>query len=283
MTLLDGKAVQQTVLERIKETVEGMSEKPGLAVVLVGEDPASQVYVANKEKACTKVGFYSEKIELPATTTREELLAVIDRLNRDTKIHGILCQFPLPQSLKEVEDEVIRRIDPRKDVDGFHPVNVGELATCTRDACRTGLIPCTPKGIMVLMQEYGIELAGKHAVVVGRSNLVGKPVSLLLLAEDATVTMTHSKTNNLAQVIQMADVVVAAVGKPEFVKGEWIKPGAVVIDVGINRTDHGLVGDVEYEAAKEKAAFITPVPGGVGPMTIAMLMDNVMKAFGRSK
>lgn len=263
--ILDGKTIGQEILSQITQKVAALDTKPGLAVVLVGTDPASQVYVNNKEKACNKVGFYSEKIVLPETTTPAELFAVIDRLNTDPRIHGILCQFPLPPTLRSIENEVIMRINPAKDVDGFHPISQ--------------LTPCTPKGIMELIRRCQLPIAGKHAVVMGRSHMVGKPVSKLLLDADATVTITHSKTVDVASITRQADILVAAIGKPEFVTADMIKPGAIVIDVGINRTDKGLVGDVDYAAVSPIASFITPVPGGVGPMTIAMLMDNVLTAY----
>lgn len=263
--ILDGKAVSKEILAEITRQVASLDPKPGLAVVLVGEDPASKVYVNNKEKACHQVGFYSEKIVLPETVSADELFAVIDRLNTDPKIHGILCQFPLPAKLRHLESEVILRINPAKDVDGFHPMSQ--------------LIPCTPKGIMELIHRANPDITGLHAVVMGRSHMVGKPVSRLLLEADATVTTTHSKTKNTADLTRQADILVAAIGKPKLVSSAMVKPGAIVIDVGINRTDSGLVGDVDYDTVKEIASFITPVPGGVGPMTIAMLMQNVLTAY----
>lgn len=264
-SILDGKTISQEILTSIQTQVASLDPKPGLAVILVGEDPASKVYVNNKEKACHRVGFYSEKIVLANTTTAEELFAVIDRLNSDPKIHGILCQFPLPQPLRHLESEVIARINPAKDVDGFHPMSK--------------LIPCTPKGIMELIHRAKPDISGLHAVVMGRSHMVGKPISRLLLDADATVTTTHSKTGNLTSITQQADILVAAIGKPQLVTANMVKPGAIVIDVGINRTESGLVGDVDYPNVAPIAGFITPVPGGVGPMTIAMLMQNVLTAY----
>lgn len=273
--IIDGKETARKLRETIKTQVENLKAKgftPGLAVVLVGNDPASQVYVGHKEKACKEVGFHSEVYRLPETTSQEELLKLIDNLNNDKKIHGILVQLPLPGHLNE--KEVINKISPVKDVDGFHPLSAGALFVGEKS-----LVPCTPKGCIHLIKETGFDLQGKKAVVVGRSNIVGKPVAILLLNENATVTICHSRTKNLKAELLEADVVVAAVGKPNFITGDMIKPGAVVIDVGINRLDNGkLVGDVEFETAKEKAGWITPVPGGVGPMTIAMLLQNTLEA-----
>ncbi|MDK2822828.1 MAG: methylenetetrahydrofolate dehydrogenase / methenyltetrahydrofolate cyclohydrolase [Clostridia bacterium] len=273
--IIDGKETARKLRETIKTQVENLKAKgftPGLAVVLVGNDPASQVYVGHKEKACKEVGFHSEVYRLPETTSQEELLKLIDNLNNDKNIHGILVQLPLPGHLNE--KEVINKISPVKDVDGFHPLSAGALFVGEKS-----LVPCTPKGCIHLIKETGFDLQGKKAVVVGRSNIVGKPVAILLLNENATVTICHSRTKNLKAELLEADVVVAAVGKPNFITGDMIKPGAVVIDVGINRLDNGkLVGDVEFETAKEKAGWITPVPGGVGPMTIAMLLQNTLEA-----
>lgn len=272
---LDGKARAQEIraglaAEATRLTAEGVV--PGLAVVLVGENPASQVYVRNKKRACKKAGIESFAHDLPAKTTEEELLALVGELNRDERVHGILVQLPLPKQIDEAR--VIEAIDPAKDVDGFHPMSVGRLVT--GGPC---FPPCTPAGIMDLIATTGVALAGKHAVVVGRSNIVGKPVALMLLAQHATVTICHSRTPDLAAEVARADILIAAVGKPECIKGEWIKPGAIVIDVGINRLEDGmLVGDVEFDAAAERADFITPVPGGVGPMTIAMLLRNTVEA-----
>ncbi|MBB6635522.1 bifunctional methylenetetrahydrofolate dehydrogenase/methenyltetrahydrofolate cyclohydrolase FolD [Cohnella thailandensis] len=273
--VIDGKKISDTIREEIKAEVESLLERgirPGLAVVLVGEDPASQVYVRNKAKACEDLGFYSEVHRLSAETTQAELLALIDRLNEQASIHGILVQLPLPKHLEE--KPVIDAISVEKDVDGFHPINVGNLMIGD-----DSLLPCTPAGCIELLKRTGNAPAGKHAVVIGRSNIVGKPVSLLLLRENATVTVCHSRTPNLAEVARGADILVAAVGVPKLVKRDWVKPGAVVIDVGINRLPDGkLCGDVDYEDVLDTAGWITPVPRGVGPMTITMLMSNTLKA-----
>lgn len=275
-TLIDGKAVSQQRLSTLAEKVGERKRKglrtPCLAVVLVGSDPASQVYVRNKKTACAKVGFESLSYELPADTAEDELLNLVDKLNGDEAVDGILIQLPLPPQIDS--QAVLERIAPHKDVDGFHPYNVGRLAV------KMPLLrPCTPKGVMTLLEHYGIKPEGKKAVVVGASNIVGRPQMLELLLARATVTVCHSKTQNLAAEVAQADIVVAGVGIPNFVKGAWIKPGAVVIDVGINRLDDGsLCGDVEFAAAAERAAMITPVPGGVGPMTIASLLENTLQA-----
>jgi methylenetetrahydrofolate dehydrogenase (NADP+) / methenyltetrahydrofolate cyclohydrolase len=275
---LDGKNAAREVRERVRIETATLIERcgivPGLATVLVGDDPASKIYVGSKRKACTEVGFQSFGHELPASTSESELLALIDQLNADPKVHGILVQLPLPKGLNE--KRVIFALSPEKDVDGLHPVNQGRLL-----AGEAGFRPCTPLGVMYLIDKTGIDLAGKRAVVIGRSLLVGKPVALLLLERHATVTLCHSRTADLAAEVGRAEVVVAAIGKAEMIRGEWIRPGAVVIDVGINRTEAGLKGDVEYGAATSRAGFITPVPGGVGPMTVAMLMQNTLLAAQR--
>lgn len=274
--LINGKEVSQQLLADLAQKVEQRKNKglraPCLAVVLVGADPASQVYVRNKKTACAKVGFESRAYELPENTPQQELLALVDKLNADEGVDGILVQLPLPPHING--QAVLERILPHKDVDGFHPYNVGRLVV------KMPLMrPCTPKGVMTLLQHYGVNPEGKKAVVVGASNIVGRPQLLELLLARATVTICHSKTQNLAAEVAQADIVVAGVGIPNFVKGAWIKPGAVVIDVGINRMDDGsLCGDVEFAAAAERAAMITPVPGGVGPMTIATLMENTLHA-----
>lgn len=277
-SIIDGKAVSKLLRKEITEGVERIkAEKgitPGLAVVLVGDDPASQTYVRNKEKSCIKVGMHSEVHRLPAETSEEELLKLVDQLNKDPKLHGILVQLPLPRHIDE--NKIIEAIDPAKDVDGFHPVNAGRLLIG-----QDSFLPCTPFGIMELLKQENVELKGKHAVVVGRSNIVGKPIALLLLQEHATVTICHSRTADLGAMTRQADVLVVAVGRPNFITGDMIKPGAVVIDVGINRVEDGLVGDVDYESAKEVAGKITPVPGGVGPMTITMLLRNTLLAAER--
>lgn len=275
MNIIDGKAVSKKVKEDVKSECEQLKAKgitPGLAVIIVGDDPASQVYVHNKEVACEACGFYSVKYALPAETTQDELNALVDKLNKDDKINGILCQLPLPSHLDD--KEVINRIDPLKDVDAFHPVNVGAIMIGDYN-----YLPCTPAGVMELIHSTGIDVSGKKAVVIGRSNIVGKPMAMLLLHENATVEITHSRTQNLADITKEADILVAAIGKAKFVKADMVKDGAVVIDVGMNRDENGkLCGDVDFEDVKNKCSFITPVPGGVGPMTIAMLMKNTLTA-----
>lgn len=247
---------------------------PGLAVIIVGENSASQVYVRNKHKACTELGFYSENIELPETTTKEELLAEINRLNNAENIHGILVQLPLPKHLQAFESEILELINPLKDVDGFNPVNIGKFVTGQK-----ALIPCTPYGIIKMLELANIDIAGKHAVIVGRSNIVGKPMLHLLLSRHATVTICHSRTKNLAEITKQADILIVAIGKPKFVTADMIKPGTIVIDVGINRiAPKKLVGDVDFDNMKDIAGAITPVPGGVGLLTIAMLMQNIVTA-----
>ena len=275
MNIIDGKAVSKKVKEDVKAECEQLKAKgvtPGLAVIIVGDDPASQVYVHNKEVACEACGFYSVKYALPAETTQEELNALVDKLNKDDRINGILCQLPLPSHLDD--KEVINRIDPLKDVDAFHPVNVGAIMIGDYN-----YLPCTPAGVMELIHSTGVDVSGKKAVVMGRSNIVGKPMAMLLLHENATVEITHSRTQNLADITKEADILVAAIGKAKFVKADMVKDGAVVIDVGMNRDENGkLCGDVDFENVKDKCSFITPVPGGVGPMTIAMLMKNTLTA-----
>lgn len=274
--IIDGKAISAQIRQEIKQETEEFAKKhgfrPGLAVIIVGEDPASQVYVRNKKRACDEVGFYSESYELPASTTQEELSALVDKLNADNKIHGILCQLPLPKHLDE--NSVILRIDPKKDVDAFHPYNVGKIMIGDYS-----FLPCTPAGVMALLERSGIDITGKECVVVGRSNIVGKPQAMLLLHANGTVTVCHSRTKNLAEVCRRADILVAAIGKADFFTADMIKEGAVVIDVGMNRRADGkLTGDVDFESVAPKASFITPVPGGVGPMTITMLMKNTLTA-----
>ncbi|MDW7651846.1 MAG: bifunctional methylenetetrahydrofolate dehydrogenase/methenyltetrahydrofolate cyclohydrolase FolD [Bacillota bacterium] len=276
--LISGPEVAAAIREQIGTELADLKEKtgkaPGLAVILVGEDPASKAYVGNKEKTAKKLGFHSVVNRIPAETTQEELLKMIDDLNNDEDIHGILVQLPLPDHIEE--KAVIDAISVEKDVDGFHPINVGNLMI--GDDC---FIPCTPHGCMKMLEYIGYDLKGKNAVVVGRSNIVGKPVALLLLQQHATVTICHSRTADLGAVCREADVLVVAVGRPEMITGEMVKPGAVVIDVGINRVNDKLVGDVHFDSAKEVASYITPVPGGVGPMTITMLMLNTLEAFKR--
>lgn len=273
--MMDGKALSQKIRGQILSETNELKKQgivPGLAVIIVGEDPASQIYVRNKERACEECGFYSEKYALPEETTQEELLALIDKLNHDPKINGILCQMPVPKHISE--EAVIGAIDAKKDVDAFHPVNVGKIMVGDFD-----FLPCTPAGAMELLDEYHIEISGKNCVVIGRSNIVGKPMSMLLLHRHGTVTICHSRTKNLKEICANADILVAAVGKAGFVTADMVKEGAAVIDVGINRNAEGKVcGDVCTAEAAEKAAYITPVPGGVGPMTITMLMKNTLKA-----
>ncbi|MDO4669330.1 MAG: bifunctional methylenetetrahydrofolate dehydrogenase/methenyltetrahydrofolate cyclohydrolase FolD [Butyricicoccus pullicaecorum] len=271
--LMDGKALSVQVRGQILEQTRRLEEngvRPGLAVILVGEDPASQVYVRNKEKACAECGFYSEKYVLPAETEENELLGLIDELNQNPRIHGILCQLPLPKHIRE--ETVIAAIDARKDVDAFHSSNVGKIMSGNFD-----FLPCTPAGVMELLDAYGIDPSGKRCVVIGRSNIVGKPMSMLLLHRNGTVTICHSKTEQLADICREADILVAAVGRAGFVTRDMVKSGAVVIDVGMNRVDGRLCGDVAPDVA-ETAGYMTPVPGGVGPMTITMLMKNTLKA-----
>lgn len=273
--IIDGKAVSRAVRARVAQETLALKEQgvtPGLAVILVGEDPASQVYVRNKEKACAEVGFYSEKYTLPADTTQAQLNALVDELNAKKEINGILCQLPLPPHLSD--KEVIARIDPTKDVDAFHPENVGAIMIGDYR-----FLPCTPAGVMELIRSTGTDLTGKRAVVLGRSNIVGKPMAMLLLHENATVTIAHSKTRNLAELTKEADVLVAAVGRPKFVTADMVKPGAVVIDVGMDRDENGkLCGDVDFDGVSPVCGAITPVPGGVGPMTISMLLENTLTA-----
>lgn len=275
MKILDGKAVSLKVKESVKVRADELKKfgiEPTLAVVLVGEDKASQTYVRAKEKACNEYGIKSVAHRLSENTTRNELLALINVLNLDDSIHGILVQLPLPKHIDT--NVVLAAIDPRKDVDGFHAVNVGKLVSGL-----DGFVPCTPLGVMEILKEYGIEVAGLNAVVIGRSNIVGKPMANLLLNASATVTVTHSKTTNLKEICKNADLIVAAIGKPFFLKADMVKDGAVVVDVGINRLDDGrLVGDVDFDEVAPKCSYITPVPGGVGPMTIAMLLNNTILA-----
>ncbi len=273
--ILDGKMVSARIKNELAEEVKQLKEKgvqPGLAVIIVGNDPASRVYVNNKKKACAEVGIYSEEYALPEETTQQELLDLVEKLNKDNRISGILVQLPLPKHIEE--KTVLYAIDPKKDVDAFHPVNVGRIMIGDFD-----FVPCTPAGVMELIKESGIEVSGKNCVVIGRSNIVGKPQAMLLLHQNGTVTVCHSKTQNLSEITKKADILVAAVGKAKMVTADMVKPGAVVIDVGMNRDENGkLCGDVKFDEASEIAGAITPVPGGVGPMTIAMLMRNTVKA-----
>lgn len=273
-TLLDGRSMSAQLEEHQAARVAELKAQgivPGLAVILVGEDPASQVYVRNKGQACERVGMYSRTITLPADSSQQALHQAIDQLNNDPAIHGILVQLPLPKHLDEAA--ALARIAPEKDVDGFHIINAGKLFTGEE-----GVVACTPKGILYMLKQAGLPLEGKEAVVLGRSNIVGKPVAMLLLNENCTVTICHSRTKDLKAHCKRADILVAAIGKPRFVTADMVKPGAVVIDVGINRVDGKLCGDVDFEAVKEVAGFITPVPGGVGKMTISMLLENTLEA-----
>ena len=273
--IIDGKALAAQVRAEVKSKVAALAQRgirPGLAVVLAGDDPASKVYVRNKTRACEEVGLRSQQIDYPASVTQEELMACIRKLNADPAVHGILVQLPLPKHIDSAR--VLQAVSPAKDADGFHTESMGALVAGT-----PRFVPCTPAGVMRMLEHAQVPLAGRHAVVIGRSNIVGKPVSLLLLQKDATVTICHSKTANLAAVARQADILVAAIGRPKLVTAQMVKPGACVIDVGINRMPDGsLAGDVDYAAVKDVAGWITPVPGGVGPMTIAMLLENCVLA-----
>ncbi|HER4013073.1 TPA: bifunctional methylenetetrahydrofolate dehydrogenase/methenyltetrahydrofolate cyclohydrolase, partial [Streptococcus pyogenes] len=278
--LIDGKALAQKMQQELAAKVNNLKQKkgivPGLAVILVGDDPASQVYVRNKERAALTVGFKSETVRLSEFICQEELIAVIERYNADNTIHGILVQLPLPNHIND--KKIILAIDPKKDVDGFHPMNTGHLWSG-----RPLMVPCTPSGIMELLREYNVNLEGKHAVIIGRSNIVGKPMAQLLLDKNATVTLTHSRTRQLEEVCRCADVLIVAIGQGHFITKQYIKDGAIVIDVGMNRDDNGkLIGDVAFDEVAEVAAKITPVPGGVGPMTIAMLLEQTYQSALRS-
>lgn len=274
MEIIDGKALAKEIREGLKEEVDLLKSKkiiPNLAVILVGNDKASQIYVKNKSKACNEVGINFEEFILPEETTMDELIDLIDKLNNRADVHGILLQSPIPKHLDA--EKAFGRISSEKDVDGFNPINVGKL--CLK---QDGFVSCTPAGIIKMLEKYNIDIQGKNAVVIGRSNIVGKPMLLCLLNKDATVTICHSKTQNLAEITKQADIIVVAIGKPNFLTKDMVKDGAVIIDVGINRTDNGIIGDVDFEKVKEVASYITPVPGGVGPMTIAMLLSNVVKS-----
>ena len=274
--IIDGKQISKDIKEELKQEVAELGSqgrKCCLAVIQVGNDPASSVYVGNKKKACAYIGIESLAYELPEETTEEELLALIEKLNADPQVHGILCQLPLPKHIDE--DKVVKAISPKKDVDGFHPQNVGALVIGEQ-----GFVSCTPAGIIQLLKRSNIEIEGKHCVVIGRSNIVGKPMSLLMLRENATVTICHSRTKNIKEICREADILIVAIGKPQFIGADYVKDGAVVIDVGIHRDENNkLCGDVKYDEVEPKASYITPVPGGVGPMTIAMLMHNCVEAM----
>lgn len=280
MVKIDGKAFSQVILEKIREEHNQLKEKygkqAGLAVVIVGNNPASQVYVRNKMKACENVGFYSENIELDENISEEELLQKIDKLNKNDRINGILVQLPLPSHINELK--IIDSISPEKDVDGFHVANIGKMVI----GDETGFLSCTPYGIMQLLEEYKIEIAGKDAVIIGRSNIVGKPMALMLIQKGATVQVCNSRTKDLRKKLNDADIIIVAAGVPKLLKKEDVKEGAVVIDVGINRVDGKICGDVDYEEVAERASYITPVPGGVGPMTIASLIKNTFKSYKNS-
>jgi methylenetetrahydrofolate dehydrogenase (NADP+) / methenyltetrahydrofolate cyclohydrolase len=279
MVLIDGKKVSAEIRNSLADEIQELKKKtgktPGLATVLVGDDPASAVYVRNKNKICGELGFQSFEQKLSADTSEEKLLQLVGELNSNKDIHGILVQLPLPDQIDS--EKILQAIDPKKDVDGFHPINVGKLVVGN-----ALLTPCTPTGIIALLDRYDIEISGKHAVIIGRSNIVGKPVSMLLLQRNATITICHSRTQNLEEVTRSADIIVAAVGRANFVTEKMVSEGTVVIDVGINRVDGKLTGDVDFEPVSIKASHITPVPGGVGPMTIALLMENTLKAFKES-
>lgn len=275
--IIDGKGISEELRRKIAETVKNRAENkraPGLAVIIVGDNPASRIYVNNKKKACESCGFNSFEYALPEDATEKELLQLIERLNKDENTDGILCQLPLPSHIDE--NKVIDAICPEKDVDGFSPVNTGNLL-----AGKPCFAPCTPAGVVEMLKHEGIEISGKHCVIVGRSNIVGKPAALLMLQENATVTVCHSRTKNLPEEVRRADIIIAAIGKAGFITADMVKESAVVVDVGINRLENGkITGDVDFEAVKEKASYITPVPGGVGPMTITMLMKNTLRAWG---
>lgn len=278
--ILDGKSLAAQVRAAVKRKVAELAprgSRPGLAVILAGDDPASRVYVRNKVRACEETGIASTLIELPASVSQDDLLAHVEKLNQDPAVHGILVQLPLPQQIDSAH--VLEAVSAEKDVDGFHAENLGALL-----AGNAGLVPCTPAGVMRLLEHAGVALAGKQAVVIGRSTIVGKPLALLLLQKDATVTICHSKSSDLAEITRRADVLVAAVGRPKLVTAAMVKPGACVVDVGVNRlSDGSLAGDVDFSAVRDVAGWITPVPGGVGPMTIAMLLENCLKAFDRAR
>lgn len=279
-TIMDGKALAEKIRAGIKDEVEKLKVEPGLAAIIVGDNPASKVYVDIKQKTCDEVGIYSELYKLPEATTEKELIQLIEKLNKNSKIHAILVQLPLPRHIKE--ENVFAAVAMEKDVDGFGAVNVGRLF-----AGREAAVPCTPKGVIRLLEEYDIAIEGKDAVVVGRSNIVGKPAAVMLMNRDATVSVCHKKTADLARFTRNADIIIVAAGKPKLITADMVKEGAVVIDVGTNRENGKIVGDVDFESVRKKASYITPVPGGVGPMTVAMLMENTMERYkelaGRAK
>lgn len=284
--IIFGKEISSQIREELRQEITKLKEEgiiPGLATILVGDDPASKIYVRNKAKACEEIGILSHQYNLPKDTKEEDLVDLILRLNDDLKIHGILLQLPLPKGMDETK--MLELIDPKKDVDGFHPMNVGFFMSEKRFSemkKKALLLPCTPHGIIEILLRSGVKISGKEAVVLGRSNIVGKPVFALLMANDATVTICHSRTSNIKEVTRRADILIAAIGSPKFVRQDMVKEGVVVIDVGINRTDEGLVGDVDFDGVKEKAALITPVPGGVGPMTVTMLLANTVRCVKKA-
>jgi methylenetetrahydrofolate dehydrogenase (NADP+)/methenyltetrahydrofolate cyclohydrolase len=275
--IIDGKKIAAEIKQELAAKVAAAKQKPGIAVILVGLDPASQTYVSSKEKDSQEIGYHSEVYRLPETTTEAEVLALIDKLNKDPKIHGMLVQLPVPKHINE--EKITLAIDPRKDADCFHPYNTGRVF----NGDFSGVLPCTPAGCLVLIKSTGVDLRGKKAVIIGRSNIVGKPAALMMLNEHCTVTICHSRTKDLAAEVKQADIVIAAVGKPGIVTGDMIKPGAIVIDVGTNRVNGKLVGDVDFDSVVKVAGYITPVPGGVGPMTRALLMKNTFTAFSSQK
>jgi methylenetetrahydrofolate dehydrogenase (NADP+) / methenyltetrahydrofolate cyclohydrolase len=276
---LNGKTTSLKIKTAIHDSILSLPSKPGLAVVTVGEDPASKVYVKNKEEACRDVGIVWKQVSLSEKVSEEEIFSVISRLNLDPEIHGILVQVPLPQQLSHLERAIVDAIDPKKDVDAFHPFNVGKFVSCKGIACDNLLLPPTPYGIIRLLEEYSIPISGSHVVILGRSNLVGKPISLLMLARDATVTVCHTKTVHLKEISKQADILIVAIGKPHSIDATFVKEGAVIVDVGINWFQTGVVGDVDEKSVTGVVSALTPVPGGVGPMTIAILLENVLKAY----
>ena len=278
--IIDGKKIASDIVLELKSEAEKLGIKPGLVVIMVGDDPASAVYVRNKEKACERAGFYHRTHKLPESATEEDVLLLLNNIANDCKVHGVIVQLPLPKHINE--ENIINAIPVGKDVDCFHPLNVGKLLTKKKGDTPLLFAPCTPAGVMELLDRYNVEIAGKHAVIVGRSNIVGKPLSLMLLNRDATITMCHSRTEDLSKIVNLADIVIAAVGVPKLVREDMVKNGSIVIDVGVNRLPDGsLCGDVDFERVKEKAFAITPVPGGVGPMTIAMLLKNTLAVAKR--
>jgi len=276
---LSGRTISQKIKTSIHDAIVKLPSKPGLAVVTVGDDPASKVYVKNKEEACREAGIVWKQVSLSEKVSEEELFSVISRLNTDPEIHGILVQVPLPPNLTHIERAIVEAIDPKKDVDAFHPFNVGKFVSCKGSACDNLLLPCTPYGIIRLLEEYAVPIQGSHVVTLGRSNLVGKPTSLLMLARDATVTVCHTKTKDLKEISKQADILIVAIGKPHSIDATFVKPGAVVVDVGINWSPSGVVGDVDEQSVNGVVSALTPVPGGVGPMTIAILLENTLKAY----